>query len=129
MWLEAIVLGMCVGVLVGLLGIGGGIVMVPAMVYLLNFEQHVAQGTSLFMLLPPTGLGALYVYWKKGNVDVRAGVACAIGFLVGGYFGSLVAIGVPSRDLQGLFGVFLMFAAMMLWRQTVGTVEAKSADG
>ena len=80
-------LGLAVGVLVGLLGIGGGVLLVPAMVYLLHFDQHLAQGTSLFILLPPTGLGALRQYWRAGQVDLRAGICCAIGFLLGGYVG------------------------------------------
>src|SRR6266702_3159105 len=80
-----------IGVLVGLLGIGGGVVLVPAIVYLLHVDQHLAQGTSLFILLPPTGLGALREYWKQGQVDLKAGILCALGMLLGAYAGSLVA--------------------------------------
>ena len=76
-------LGLVVGVLVGLLGIGGGVVLVPALVYLLGYDQHLAQGTSLLILLPPIGLGALRQYWKNGNVDLQAGICCAVGFLLG----------------------------------------------
>ncbi len=64
-----LLLGLGVGVLVGLFGIGGGVVLVPALVYLLRMDQHLAQGTSLFILLPPIGLGALREYWKLGEVD------------------------------------------------------------
>lgn len=113
-----LLLGFVAGVLVGLMGIGGGIVVVPALVYLAGMGQHMAQGTSLFILLPPLGLGALWVYWKRGHVDLPAGIACALGFLVGGYFGGRMALGIPSRQLEALFGFFLMFAAAMLWRQT-----------
>ena len=113
-----VLLGLAVGVLVGLMGIGGGIVVVPALVYLVSMDQHMAQGTSLFILLPPLGLGALSVYWKRRQVDLPAGIACALGFLVGGYFGGRVAIGIASRNLQAFFGLFLIFSAMMLWRQT-----------
>lgn len=113
-----LLLGLVVGVLVGLMGIGGGIIAVPALVYLLSMDQHVAQGTSLFILLPPLGLGALSVYWKRHQVDLPAGIVCAAGFLFGGYFGGLLAVGIPSRILQALFGLFLMFSAVMLWRQT-----------
>jgi uncharacterized membrane protein YfcA len=111
-------LGLCVGVLVGLLGISGGAVLVPAMVYLLGMDQHLAQGTSLFVLLPPIGLGALREYWKQGQVDLRAGILCALGILFGAYGGSLVALLMPSRNLQGLFGCFLMLSAILLWRKT-----------
>ena len=89
MTLVVLVLGLVVGVLVGLLGIGGGVVLVPAMVYLLHYDQHLAQGTSLFILLPPIGLGALLQYWKNEQVDLRAGVYCAVGFLLGGYGGDV----------------------------------------
>ena len=116
-----LVLGLLVGVLVGLLGIGGGIVLVPAMVYLLGYEQHMAQGTSLFILLPPIGLGALRQYWKHGDVDLRAGILCAIGFFLGGYAGGLLAVPLPSRDLQAIFGVFLILSAVLLWRKTQTT--------
>ena len=77
-----ILLSLTVGILVGLLGIGGGAVLVPAMVYLLHYDQHLAQGTSLFILLPPIGLGALREYWNHGQVDLRAGIYCALGFLI-----------------------------------------------
>jgi hypothetical protein len=113
----AIVLGGVVGILVGFLGIGGGVILVPVMVYLLHFDQHTAQGTSLLMQLPPLGLGALIVYWRRKEVDVAAGIICALGFLLGGYFGSAVAIGMASRNLRGFFGLFQMIAAVLLWRR------------
>src|SRR5271154_2204295 len=115
--LIVLLLGLGVGVLVGLLGIGGGVVLVPAMVYLLRYDQHLAQGTSLFILLPPIGLGALREYWKNGQVDLRAGILCAIGFLLGGYVGGRIAVPLPSRDLQGVFGFFLILSAILLGRK------------
>lgn len=125
-------LGLIVGVLVGLLGIGGGVVLVPALVYLLQMDQHLAQGTSLFVLLPPIGLGALRQYWRQGQVDLRAGILCAFGMLVGAYGGSLVAMPIPSRHLRGLLGCFLIVAAMPLWRktdqETVPASEAKAGS-
>ena len=129
MWVEVILLGLAVGILVGLMGIGGGIVLVPAMVYLLKLDQHMAQGTSLFLQLPPIGLGALYLYWKKGNVNLKAGLVCAVGFLLGGYLGSLVALKIPKEQLQGLFGVFLMVSAWLLWRQIGAQTQEARADG
>jgi uncharacterized membrane protein YfcA len=118
MTLIILLLGLGVGVLVGLLGIGGGVVLVPAMVYLLHMDQHMAQGTSLFILLPPIGLGALREYWKQGQVDLHAGILCAMGMLFGAYAGSLIALPMPSRHLKGGFGCFLMLAAFLLWRKT-----------
>ena len=91
--------------------------LVPALVYLLHMDQHLAQGTSLFILLPPVGLGALREYWKQGQVDLRAGILCALGMLVGGYFGGLIAVPLASRHLKGLFGCFLILAAFLLWRK------------
>jgi len=115
--LIILLLGLVGGVLVGLLGIGGGVLLVPAMVYLLHMDQHTAQGTSLFMLLPPIGLGALREYWKRDQVDLRAGILCALGMLFGAYAGSLIALPMPSRSLKGLFGCFLMLSALLLWRK------------
>src|SRR5512136_2285927 len=113
-----LLLSLTVGVLVGLLGIGGGVVLVPALVYLLRYDQHMAQGTSLFILLPPIGLGALREYWKNGQVDLRAGIYCALGFLVGGYGGGKIAVPMPSNVLKAIFGCFLMMSAVLLWRKT-----------
>ncbi len=123
-----LVLGLVIGVLVGLMGIGGGIVLVPALVYLFGMNQHLAQGTSLLLQLPPIGLGALYLYWKKGTVDLPAGSVCAAGFLLGGYFGSVFAVRIPSRDLHALFGLFLMVAAGLLWHQTRQAHGARKPD-
>src|ERR1700746_213263 len=117
MTIILLLLGLGVGVLVGLLGIGGGVVLVPAMVYLLRMDQHLAQGTSLFILLPPIGLGALREYWKQGQVDLRAGILCALGMLLGAYGGSLVALPLASRHLKGMFGCFLVLSAVLLWRK------------
>jgi uncharacterized membrane protein YfcA len=122
-----LILGLLVGVLVGLLGIGGGVVLVPAMVYLLGYDQHMAQGTSLFILLPPIGLGALREYWRNGQVDLRAGIFCAVGFLLGGYAGGKIAVPLSSRDLRGIFGFFLILSAFFLWRRTQYTSTAPAA--
>ena len=118
MILIVLLLGLGVGVLVGLMGVGGGVVLVPAMVYALHMDQHAAQGTSLLILLPPVGLGALREYWKQGNVDLRAGILCALGFLTGGYLGGWIAVPLSSRQLKGYFGGFLILAALLLWRKT-----------
>lgn len=125
-----LLLGLGVGILVGLLGIGGGVVLVPALVYLLSMDQHVAQGTSLLILLPPVGLGALREYWRQGNVNLRAGVICAAGFLAGGLLGGLIAVPLASRLLKGFFGGFLMLAALLMWIKTEpDTADAISATG
>ena len=129
MTIAILLLGLVGGVLVGLLGIGGGVVLVPAMVYLLHMDQHTAQGTSLFVLLPPIGLGALREYWKQGLVDLKAGILCASGMLVGAYAGSLIALPMPSRNLKGLFGCFLMLTSSLLWKKTQFEGDPSRADG
>ena len=123
-----VALSLTVGILVGLLGIGGGVVLVPAMVYLLHYDQHMAQGTSLFILLPPIGLGALREYWKNGQVDLRAGIYCALGFLIGGYGGGKMAVPMPSNVLKAIFGCFLVVSAVLLWRKT-STAKPLDAAG
>jgi uncharacterized membrane protein YfcA len=126
--LVILLLGLGAGILVGLMGIGGGTIVVPLLVYLLGMGQHMAQGTSLFMQLLPVGLGALWVYWKAGEVDLRAGIVCALGILVGGFAGGSIAITIPARRLQALFGLFLMVSAVLLWRQAGEKASATGAN-
>ena len=125
-------LGIVAGILVGLLGIGGGIVLVPAMIYLLHMDQHLAQGTSLFILLPPIGLGALRQYWKAGNVDLRAGILSALGMILGAYIGGKFAVPMSTHMLKGLFGGFLILSAVLLWnkaeRATAATPATKESE-
>jgi uncharacterized protein len=116
-WILIVALGFAVGILVGVMGIGGGIIVVPALVHLFGMDQHLAQGTSIFIILPPLGIGALSVYWKKREVDFRAGVLCALGMFIGGYFGGEIAVKMNSERLGSLFGLFLMLAAVLLWRR------------
>jgi uncharacterized membrane protein YfcA len=104
-------------------------VLVPALVYLLRLDQHLAQGTSLFIQLFPIGLGALQHYWKRGQVDLRAGIVCAFGILFGGYAGGVIAVPMSSRHLKGFFGCFLMLAALLLWRKTQTENRSPAAGG
>lgn len=116
--LLILMMGLLAGILAGMLGIGGGVILVPSMVYLLHYDQHLAQGTSLFILLLPLGLGGLRQYWKDRSVDVRAGIICATGFLLGGYLGAKIAVPMASDILKACFGGFLIFSAIMLWRKS-----------
>jgi uncharacterized membrane protein YfcA len=127
MSLWVLLIGLCAGVLVGLLGIGGGVVLVPALVHLLHMDQHAAQGTSLFVLLPPIGLGALLEYRKRGDVDFKAGAICALGMLIGGYIGGRIAVPMSSSHLQQWFGGFLMLSAVLLWGKATDGPQAKNA--
>jgi uncharacterized protein len=123
-----LLLGVVTGILVGLLGIGGGIVLVPAMVHILRMDQHLAQGTSLFILLPPIGLGALRQYWKAGNVDLRAGILCAVGMILGAYIGGRIAVPMSTQLLKGLFGGFLMVSAVLLWMKARPSQPAAASE-
>jgi len=124
---EVLLVGLCAGVLVGLMGVGGGVVVVPLLVHLFGFAQHLAQGTSLFLQLPPIGLGALREYWKSGDVDVPAGMTCAGGALLGGYGGSLLALFLTARHLKAMFGVFLLLAALLLARPVLSWNQKRKA--
>ena len=105
-------LGLAAGMLSSVVGIGGGVLIVPALVLIFAVSQKVAQGTSLVMLLPPIGIFAVINYYKAGYVDFKiAGVLC-IAFIVGSYFGSKVALNLPESTLKSIFGGFLMILAV-----------------
>lgn len=104
--LFLLLVGLGAGVAAGLFGVGGGIVIVPALVYWLGFSQHRATGTSLAVLLPPVGLGAVVEYYRHGEVDMRAALWVAGGLFVGGWAGSFLANKMPGPWLRLLFGLF-----------------------
>ena len=112
-----ILLGLVIGVLSGIVGIGGGIMIVPALVYLFHMTQHKAQGTSIAALLVPAGALAFWEYYKAGNVDLRAGLLIAVGFLVGGYFGGLWAQHLSELVLRRVFGTLLVIIGIRLLLQ------------
>jgi uncharacterized membrane protein YfcA len=102
-----VVIGILGGVAAGLFGVGGGVVLVPALIYGVGFSQHLATGTSLAVLLPPIGLAATIEYYRHGNVDVRAAVILACGMFVGAWVGAFVATRMKGPHLRLLFGVFI----------------------
>lgn len=107
-----IILGIAAGLLSGLVGIGGGIVIVPFLVMFFGLNQHTAQGTTLAMLAFPVSLVGAYTYYQKGMVDWKiAGLLC-IGFVIGGYFGSKYAVNVPSLTIKRYFAVLLIIIAV-----------------
>jgi uncharacterized protein len=112
-----LLVGLAVGVLSGLVGIGGGILIIPILVYGFRMTQHKAQGTSLGALLAPIGLLALIEYYRAGNVDVRAAVMIAIGFLLGGYFGGRWAQLISETALRRGFAVLLVGVGLILFFQ------------
>src|SRR3954469_11846471 len=111
-WHWFLLTGLVVGTLAGMLGIGGGVLVIPALVFLFGFSQKTAIGTSLAMLLPPIGIFAILGYWPD-SVNVRAAALLAGGFAVGGWVGGrLVQSGyVPERALRVLFAFFLLYLA------------------
>ena len=109
-----LLLGLLVGVLSGIVGIGGGILIVPALLYFFHMSQHKAQGTSLAALLAPVGALAFWEYYKAGNVDLKAGLLIALGFLVGGYFGGHWAQQIPELALRRIFGTLLVMIGIRL---------------
>lgn len=107
-----IVLGIIAGVASGLLGIGGGLVLVPALVYLFGFTQHQAQGTTLALMVPPIGILAAWTYYRHGDVNLKvAGLIC-LGFIVGGLLGAQWAVAIPKDMLRKTFGIFLLMIAL-----------------
>jgi len=112
------VIGIITGVMAGMLGIGGAIIMIPALVFFLGFSQQMAQGTSLAVMLPPIGILATYNYWKAGQVDLKVALILAVMFLVGSYFGSKLALNIPQPTLKKIFGVLLLLVAarMLFWK-------------
>ena len=116
-----ILLGLAAGMLGGFIGVGGGIIIVPAMVYFMGMGQHAAQGTSLAMMLPPIGALAVWNYYKEGAVDMKAAMILAAGFLIGGYLGSKMSLKLDPVRVKLLFGVFMFFVAIKMtysaWKQ------------
>ena len=107
-------IGLLAGALSGFLGIGGGIIVIPALVYLLGFSQQQAQGTSIAMLLPPIGLLAFINYYKAGFVDIKAAAILVITFLIGSYVTSKYVVTFPEFTLKKIFGAFLLIYSIKL---------------
>ena len=110
-------IGLVSGVLSGIFGIGGGILIVPALMYLAGFDQHLAIGTSLAVLLPPVGLGAVLEYYRFGKVDLRAGVIIAASLVVGGWLGAAAANRIAGPYVRLAFGAFVLaLGAFLTWQ-------------
>jgi uncharacterized membrane protein YfcA len=112
-----IALGIAVGIISGLIGVGGGIVMVPALIYLFRMDQKLAQGTSLAMLLPPTGILAFMKYYRVGEADLKLGLFMSLGVFLGGYFGGDWAQQISGPTLRRVFAGVLMAVAVKLFFQ------------
>jgi hypothetical protein len=110
--LILIAIGLFAGAFSGMVGIGGGVIIIPALVYFVGFSQHQAQGTSLAIMLPPIGLMAAYQYYKAGHVNLTYALIIASAFFIGGYFGAKYAVKMPQDLLKKIFGVFLILVAL-----------------
>ncbi len=110
-----LLVGLVVGMVSGVVGIGGGVLFVPALIWLLGMNQYKAQGTSLGALLAPVGLFAFMEYYRKGNADLRVALLLAAGFLVGGYFGAAGAQHIPELWLRRIFAVALVAIGGRMW--------------
>lgn len=109
-----IIIGFAAGILGGMIGIGGGVLIVPALVYFLSFSQHKAQGTSLGLLILPVAALAVMNYYKKGHVDLKVVGLLAAGFVAGSFLGSKWALSLPQGTLKKVFAVFLLILSIKM---------------
>jgi len=109
-----VVLGLVAGIISGLIGIGGGIIVIPALVFIFGMTQPQAQGTTLALMVPPIGLLAAWTYYKQGYVNLKvAGLIC-LGFFVGGLLGARIATSLPTKVLEKIFGVGLLLISIKM---------------
>ena len=108
--------GLIAGILSGMVGIGGGIVIVPALVYFMKMDQHTAQGTTLTMFLIPIGILGFYNYYKAGYVDIKTSLIIASTFVLGSFIGSKISIGLDQNTVKRVFGVIILIISIkMIW--------------
>ncbi len=124
--LLLVVIGVAAGVLSGLVGVGGGLIIVPALVYFLSFSQKSAQGTSLGILLLPVGILAAYQYYQKGYIDVKVVLIVSLGFLFGGLIGSKVAVALPVGTIKKAFAIMMLITALKMLFIDKPTIEKEN---
>jgi len=107
-----ILLGLVAGIFSGVFGVGGATILIPILVFLCGFSQHLAQGTTLAAMVPPIGLLAAWKYWQSGNVKLSVAGFICIGFFIGGYIGASFIQNVPEPLLKKAFGVFLLLVSL-----------------
>jgi uncharacterized membrane protein YfcA len=112
--LILILVGLVAGIFSGLIGIGGAIIIIPALVFILGMDQYSAQGTSLAVMLPPIGLLAAYSYYKEGALNLTYALIIAGAFLIGGYIGSKFALSIPEVTLKKIFAIVLFLIALRM---------------
>jgi uncharacterized protein len=117
-FLVLILIGLAAGVLAGMVGLGGGIILIPALMLFLSMDQRMAQGTTVAIMLPPIGFFAAFNYYKAGYVNIKYALIIAIVFMVGGYLGSKLALNLPVPVLKKMFAVLLVvIAAKMIFTE------------
>ena len=109
-----IIIGIAAGILSGLVGVGGGLIIVPALVFFLAFSQKEAQGTSLGILLLPVGILAVMQYYQKGFIDIKVVLIVSAGFLLGGWAGSKMAVALPVATIKKVFAMFMLITALKM---------------
>lgn len=109
-----LLIGILAGIFGGLFGLGGGIIIIPALIYIFKFSQHQAQGTAIATLLPPIGFLAAIRYYKSGYVNIPVAIFVALGFFVGGYVGASMANKLPEARLRCIFGLILLVISLHL---------------
>jgi uncharacterized membrane protein YfcA len=112
--LVLIIIGLIAGVLSGMVGVGGGIIVVPALVFFLGFTQHQAQGTSLGLLLLPVGILAVVNYYNKGYIDVKVVIIMSVAFILGGWLGSKLSLALPQETVKRIFAIILFYTAFKM---------------
>jgi uncharacterized membrane protein YfcA len=112
--LILIVVGILSGMLAGVFGVGGAIIVIPALVFILGLSQHDAQGTSLAFMLPPVGILATWNYWKAGHVNWKMALVLSLTFVVGAYLGSHFSINISDKTLRRMFGVLMLIIAIKM---------------
>ena len=114
MSLQTILILVLAGTLGGLVGVGGGIIIVPSLIYFLGFSQKTAQGTSLGILLLPIGILGVLQFYKAGYVDIKSVALVSLGFLIGSYFGSKIALNLPQETVKKIFALLLIIIAIKI---------------
>ena len=110
-----VIIGLIAGTFSGLIGIGGAIIIIPSLIYLLGMDQYTAQGTSLGIMLPPIGLLAAWSYYKEGALNLQYAMIIAGAFLIGGYIGSRFALNIPEAMLRKVFAIVLAIIALKMF--------------
>lgn len=121
-----VVIGLFAGILSGFVGVGGGVVIVPALVYVLGMGQHEAQGTSLFILLLPVGILAVMNYYKEGMINWKFGAIVALTFVIGGYFGSKLAIKLSPGMVRLIFGILMAYVSIKMIHSGIISLQHES---